>query len=272
MISTMMPEVSVVVPTVVFDDHFHDAVSSVLDSVAVRIELIVVCDGIADGAPKVLSSDPRVRLIYLPTRRGTPYALNAGIEAATSDVIARLDADDLTDATRFKKQIDYLRANPDVTLVGSRAHLIDAEGKNVGRWGRAMGTSEVASTLLRRNPLIHSSVMYHRADVVRVGGYSVDCTRMQDYELFLRLAWQGSRLAVLDEELISYRLHNAQHSRNSPPRGPGHRLIQQRRDELGKALGLGPVHRLANRALWWLSQTVRHLGWRKPRHLRGIGR
>ena len=57
-------------------------------------ELIVVCDGCTDGTAVVTASfpDTRVRVLKVEPGRGKPAGVNAGIAAATSDVIVLCDA------------------------------------------------------------------------------------------------------------------------------------------------------------------------------------
>lgn len=262
------PSVSVVIPTVNFGAQFQEAVTSALINIDLKVEVVVVADGVTGDDPEVLS-DPRVVVVRFASRRGTPYALNAGLACARGEYVARLDADDVAHADRLVAQKSYLANHPGIAVVGSRANLIDDEGTVIGSWGQGMPENVVRRTLVRRNPLIHSSVMYRRAEVLAAGGYSIDCLRMQDYELFLRLATLGCGFAVLDQKLVDYRIHEGQHSRNSPPWGSGPRLIQRRRNELAQTLGHGASRRFLNRSIWFVAQVTRHVGLRRARHLQG---
>lgn len=60
------------------------------------------------------------------------------VENASGDLVARHDHDDISDPLRLEQQVAYLEANPDVALVGSRAWLIDEEGKRIGRLDRCL--------------------------------------------------------------------------------------------------------------------------------------
>lgn len=57
-------------------------------------ELIVASDGSTDDTPKVLESltDPRVRLIAFPERRGKPSVLNDVVPLVQNDIVVLLDA------------------------------------------------------------------------------------------------------------------------------------------------------------------------------------
>ena len=87
---------SVVVP--VFDE--EDTIGDCLTRLAAQFdqitEIVVVDNNSTDGGRAVIdawcSADPRVRVID-EARQGLVYARNAGLDAATGDLIARIDAD-----------------------------------------------------------------------------------------------------------------------------------------------------------------------------------
>jgi glycosyltransferase involved in cell wall biosynthesis len=269
------PSVSVLITTVRFDADFEAAVRSVLDDVSngLDLEVVVVSDGVEEAAPQWLVAEPRVVLVALHVRHGTPRALNRGLTVASAPYVARLDADDISMPGRLVRQSTYLADHGEVAVVASTARIIDATGRVLGAFGKQASAREVRDTLWRRNPLIHSSVMYRRGTVLdELGGYDVECQRMQDYELFLRVAVAGHAIVILDDPLVAYRVHARQSSRNSPPSGPGFRSILRGRRRLASDQGVGPVRVLASQAIWVAAQHARHLGWRRPRYMRGTPR
>ncbi len=120
-----------VIPTVRLDADFVAAVRSVQVQTLSEFEIVVVLDGI-DDTEGVVPHDPRIRCVVLGSRSGTSAALNAGIAAASSDLIARLDADDLAVPDRLAQQVASFRSRPDLVLLGSAGTLIDAAGEERG--------------------------------------------------------------------------------------------------------------------------------------------
>lgn len=262
------PLVSVVIPTVIVDDYLQQAVESVLEQRACHLEVIVVMDG-ADTpypVPEYLMDD-RVILVEHKFRRGTPVALNSGIAVARGQFIARLDADDLALQGRFTAQVDFLCRNPSVACVGTGAVLIDSQGNDIGKPPTAVMGTIVTSALLARNPLLHSSVMYRAEQVRAIGGYSDVMRRMQDYELYLRIALIGE-VATIPEAYAAYRIHSDQFSRNTSPWAQYTRLILRRRLELANHLGAPRILQLGRNAVWFLAQVSRHYGLTRPRYMR----
>src|SRR5690349_8692917 len=93
-------------------------------------EIIVIDDGSSDDSlAKIESSGVPVRL--LKTRRSNGAgARNAGIEAATGDWIALLDADDIWYPNHLQRAVEMLEGSSDVALM--TAHdWIDVNGKTI---------------------------------------------------------------------------------------------------------------------------------------------
>lgn len=256
------PAVSVVMPTVWLNEHFTKALDSVLAQTLRDLELIVVLDGIED-VDGVIPADDRIVVVRHETRRGTPAALNSGIAVARAPFVARLDADDLAKPERLERQLAVLRRRPDLVLLGSFAEVVDSVGESTGRIETP--TEAIPTAMLRRNAFVHSSVVIRRAALDLVGGYDERCNRMQDYDLWLRLARVGA-VANLPETLVSYRVHDGMHSRVTSPFGPAARCVMASRIALARHLGRAAVRQHVENAVWTAAQVLRHARLRRPRY------
>lgn len=253
-----MVEISVLIPSVRDDKLLDAAVESVLSDGANDLELVVVFDGLP-VTQKSWARDGRVKCISLPSRYGTPTALNVGIQAARGPFIARLDADDVNLPGRFPLQAAYLESNPHTVMVGSSALLIDRQGDQVGVLTVETEASRIVEGLLWRNQFIHSSIMTRRDALIELRGYNVHCRRMQDYEIILRMARLGE-VCNIGEPLIHYRVHPGQHSRASPPWGSHTPPILRARRELARHMRVSLTGQMVRDGLWLASQFARHVG------------
>jgi glycosyltransferase involved in cell wall biosynthesis len=263
------PLVSVIVPTVRIDADFRAAIASLTTQTVTEIEIVIVIDGAADGHEQELeqfADDDRFRVVLNGRQLGTPVALNRGVAVARGEYIARLDADDLAEPDRLAEQLAVFADNPDLVLVGSSATLIDDGGARIGQLDVPVEGAE--RVLLRRNAFVHSSVLMRRDALDLVGGYDERCNRMQDYELWLRLAQVGA-VENVPMPLVSYRVHPGMHSRRTPAFGAAARAVLRSRVELARHLGRSPVLQHLENAVWTGAQLLRSLRLRRPRYLVG---
>jgi glycosyltransferase involved in cell wall biosynthesis len=190
--------------------YFPQAVRSILAQTLGQFELLIVEDPSPRRAEDTLAGfdDPRIRYYRNPERTGLIRQRNQGLALARSDVVAQFDADDIAEPSRLARQLDYLRAHPDVGVLGSQIAVIDERGAVRGYRRYPLTHEAVLEALPRVVPLAHPSVMFRKGPVLAAGGYQhVEFPHVDDYELWSRLALQGVRFANLPEVLLHYRVH-----------------------------------------------------------------
>lgn len=219
-------------------------------------ELVLVLDGpgpeILEQAEAVIS-DGRLRVVQLPVRRGIAAALNAGIDASRSELLARIDADDRNAPDRLELQVAYLDAHPSVLVLGGSACVVDEAGEYVGLRRTHHGT-DLRESLLRRNQLVHSSVLMRRSAVVEAGGYDIDALLREDYDLWLRVGCLGG-VENLERTVVDYRVSPHQASRGATDTATLRR-VQRSRLALARHLG-ADVAAARLRGLAWAT-------WQRP--------
>jgi glycosyltransferase involved in cell wall biosynthesis len=153
---------------------------------------------------KYAESDSRIRIINNVQNLGLTKSLNIGINCANGEYVARLDADDIAAPSRLEKQINYLRENSDVVLVGTGVYIIDENGEVLNSIKVVKNRRLIKKLLLYGNLFIHSSLMVKKDALVGVGKYRSKFIHSQDYDLVLRLNEHYS-LANLSEPLTCWR-------------------------------------------------------------------
>jgi hypothetical protein len=214
-VGVVVPAVSVVLPVYNSEPYLAEALDSILRQTFDDFELIAVYDASTDNSRRRLEDaarrDARVSVVAGPGR-GLVDALNLGLARARGEFIARMDADDVSQPTRFARQVDYLRANPQIAVVGSAITLIDAAGKVIREIDYPSTPAEVDRFLIETgSALAHPAVMARRDAMLSVGGYRSLFQHAEDYDLWLRLA-EGYSLANLPERLLRYRHHDTKGS------------------------------------------------------------
>jgi N-acetylglucosaminyl-diphospho-decaprenol L-rhamnosyltransferase len=118
--------ISIVIVSFNARDHLRRCLAS-LSQIASPHEVIVVDNASADGAANMVGSEfPHVRLIRNPRNEGFAVAVNIGERASQGDVIVMLNPDSILTDDPFSAPAAFMRANPDVGVVGIK--ILDPNG------------------------------------------------------------------------------------------------------------------------------------------------
>jgi hypothetical protein len=211
---TNHPTISVVMTVYNGGRYLDEAVESICRQTFADFEFLIVNDGSTDHTADVLSrhaeKDPRIRVITQPNR-GLVAALNAGCAAARGEWIARMDADDVSLPDRFEKQMNFLRAHPEIGVLGGASQFIE-NGELVDMYERPpLQHRDILDVFARGNPVVHPSMVIKRAAFEAVGGYRPLFVAAEDVDLWLRLA-ERCELANLEDIVIHRRRHSEEAS------------------------------------------------------------
>lgn len=203
----MQPLVSVILPVFNTEKYVAESIQSILDQTFTNFELIIINDGSTDNTASVVKKFNDQRIVYVENseNKGLIFSLNRGIDVARSDIIARMDADDVAVGSRLKKQYEFLLSHPEYGMVSSLVRLIDEEGNKMEVWKDARHEEDIFYKLHFVNVLYHSTVMFRRKLVQNLGGYDKEALHMEDYDLWLKLS-KKTKIFQLDEILIFLRM------------------------------------------------------------------
>lgn len=207
------PKVTVLMPCRDAGEQLGAAIASVRAQTFEDFEVLAVDDGSADGTFAQLyawaQSDGRVRVLQ-SHGRGLVSALAAGLAGARGEYVARMDADDVADPERFRKQVELLDVQPSVAACGSLVEYFPAASVQDGArryeaWLNALvDPDDIARDIFVECPLPHPTLVVRRHVLLAVGGYR-DMGWPEDYDLVLRLWAAGYRLAKVPEVLLHWR-------------------------------------------------------------------
>lgn len=191
-------KVSVLLPTYNGGQFIVRAIKSVLAQTFQDFELLVIDDGSTDDTATqvegVAARDSRVRFIRNERNLGLQKTLNAGLQQARGEYIARIDDDDTwADQGKLAAQVAFLDANQKTVLVGTGVVVVSESGEELLRFLNPETDEQIRHQLLSRNCFSHSSVVFRTAAVRSLGGYgeNVDVLHIEDYDLWLRLGGVG---------------------------------------------------------------------------------
>ncbi len=117
-----------------------------------------------------------------------------------------MDADDISRADRFARQVAFLDANPGVAIAGSWVEIIGDLGTEV--WKPAELDEDIRCNHLFHSDVYHPVAMYRAAFFQEHGvRYDESYRCSQDYDLWVRVSRLGGRLANIPEALLQFRMH-----------------------------------------------------------------
>ena len=264
-IARNLPTVSIVVPCYNYAHHLAETLHSVKNQHMDDWECIIVDDGSTDGTAEVAAlftdSDSRFRYYY-QANRGISAARNTGINNASGDFIQFLDADDLISADKLSIQKAFLQNHPEVDVSYTDAFYFysDTPEKRYrsfyfDRMGRrhvgmdewipqidAAGTTLLAQLAIRNIAPINC-MLTRKKLIDRINGFDESYGFMEDWDFWLRCAFEGARFTFLDEQdaYVNIRMHSKSASTHTYEMLLQHvRRIKQTEQEI-KARGIDGI-------------------------------
>jgi glycosyltransferase involved in cell wall biosynthesis len=212
----MEPDIAVLMSCFNAEQWLAESIESVLTQTHQNFEFIIVDDGSRDSTATIIRDyaiqDRRIKPIF-KQNTGLPDSLNVGLVQAKAPWIARLDADDLAEPTRFAEQLEFVQNHPKVVLLGTGFTEIDSDGHLIKVHQIPTTDQQIKYNLIwGLRYIIHPSTLYSTASARRAGGYRSRAGLAEDLDLWLRLSDQ--EFACINKPLIRYRNHINQISRH----------------------------------------------------------
>lgn len=218
------PLISVAIPAYNRAHYLRDCLDSVAAQTYRPLEIVVVNDGSADRTDEVvrqwwqsLTDRQGLSFRYLELPHNTGYASAQTIAYAltTGEFIANQDSDDISHPERLEKQLAFLLANPDYSLVGTNfAVFTDDVTKRRRSYMIRSGFEKILSSYQNGDHVIcFGTLLFRRAVFARIGGLTSFLKGAEDYEWITRALNQGFYAENLREQLYYYRSHPGQLSR-----------------------------------------------------------
>jgi len=208
------PKVSVIIPAYKIADYIGEALQSVFAQTFTNFEIVVVNDGSPDTVEFERAIEPFLdRIVYIKQEnRGAAAARNAAIRAASGEILAFLDGDDLWLPEFLQSQIEYLEKN-DFDLVYADAEFFGEDvpaGNTYMQFSKSNGAVTTESLISWDCNVITSGTIARREAIVAAGLFdeSPIFRRGQDFEMWFRLAKRGAKLGYQQRVLLKYRVRS----------------------------------------------------------------
>jgi glycosyltransferase involved in cell wall biosynthesis len=198
------PRFSIVIPAYQAADTIGQALESALSQIQPAHEVIVVDDGSTDElAAALLPYRERIRLIE-KDNGGVASARNAGLNAATGEFMAVLDADDRYHPERLQALTALAMQRPDLDLITTDTRFI-VDGRPAGTF---LESNPFA--LARQREAILGSCFVGGWPAARlaalrdIGGFDESLRQGEDWDCWLRLILSGAAAGLVDRPYYDY--------------------------------------------------------------------
>ena len=193
----------------------QQAVQSMCAQSYLPSQFVLVEDGkLTEGLYAVIedlskNSEVPFDIIQIPVNGGLGPALNEGLKHCRDDLVARMDADDISLPDRCFVQVAYMMKHPECSVLSGT--ILEFEGnvpvdvRHCAKKVVPLTDHEIRKYAVSRNPMNHPCVMFRKSAVIGAGGYN-KVPLFEDYDLWLRMLFEKNmRMANLKEPLLLMR-------------------------------------------------------------------
>ena len=154
-----------------------------------------------------------LKVIYLETNQGHGNARRISLENCSNELVALMDADDISLNNRFENQLNAFMSNKKIDIVGGQiTEFVDNPNNIVGKRLVPEKDEDIKKYMKKRCPMNQVSVMFKKSFYEKVGGY-IDWYCEEDYYLWLRMAEHGGTFSNVPEILVNVRIGNEMSAR-----------------------------------------------------------
>lgn len=195
-------------------EYVNPAIDSVLSQCYSDFDFYIQYDGsVQQDVDNYLLNinDERIHICTRSENKGLAYSLNELLEKVILmdyKYIARMDADDISMPDRFEKQIRYMDEHPECDAVGTWAIEIKADGSEFYRKQMPVTHEECYNFFMKRDCMIHPTVMFRRSYIEKAGLYSIDTYFGEDTMMWAQGFANGCKFANIPEFLFKFRLND----------------------------------------------------------------
>ena len=207
------PLVSVIVPCYNHQEYIGDCISSILEQTYSNIELIIIDDGSKDlSVEKIRAFEAQCKARFTNfefrarPNKGLCATLNEGLTWIKGEYFCLIASDDLMTPHRVATQINFALSNPEVTSIYGSFQLIDETGKFKQKKQLSYKEYGFDEIFLNRFTLYAPTQMHKTKEFLMLGGFN-EQTKIEDWDMLLRLAKANKKIVCLPDMLAYYRIH-----------------------------------------------------------------
>lgn len=154
-----------------------------------------------------------INVIRLKENGGLANALNVGMKSCRNDLIARMDADDISIKNRCEEELKMFEKYENLAVCGCNIDEFSESTEDI-KLSRVVPSDyeEIIRFSKKRQPFNHPTVMMKKSIVEKCGGY-IKLRRKEDFDLFSRIITSGYYVRNVNKSLYLYRADESNYKR-----------------------------------------------------------
>ncbi len=209
--SNHWPKISIVMPSYNQATYIEQAIKSILDQHYPNLELIVMDGGSKDGTIEILKQYSNSLIWTSQKDNGQAHAINLGLEKATGEILAYLNADDFLEPGCLEAIAGAFKKHPKALWVTGRCNNVDQRGVKirgfVSVYKNVLLEFRSLYLLIIVDFIAQPATFWHRSLMEEVGRLDESLHYNLDYDLFLKFM-KKARPSCVRKHLANFRIHN----------------------------------------------------------------
>ena len=247
-------------------DYLRSAIESVLRQTCTNWQCIVIDDCGGESAEQLIQEFKSEKITYFRNDKtlGISFNWNRAVDLTETELITIFHADDLMGELFIENTLEIFRNNPKIAASHCRAHLIDAEGKNVKPIGQII-KNFVRGYLSEESPILKGDqglrsitladwiicpTLTYRTQTLKDLRFNTSLNFASDLELIAQLLFSDLIILSRDEYDYSYRFHHD--SQTARMKNSGQRFQEEWA------------------VISWIGEIAKQRGWKKTRFVASV--
>ncbi|MEG1254505.1 glycosyltransferase family 2 protein [Clostridium sp.] len=203
------PKVSILMGIYNCENTLVESIESIVNQDYENWELIICDDASKDSSFNIAKNysnryPEKIRVLRNEKNLTLGPTLNKCLRSATGKYIARHDGDDTCERKKLEIQVEFLKNNLNIDLVGTAMSCFDENG----HYGvRKLKHQPEGRDLMKGTTFAHATIMIKAEVMMGLGGYSEEnnAKGVEDYELWFRFFEKGYKGYNLENPLYNVR-------------------------------------------------------------------
>lgn len=190
--------------------YLNESLKSIKNQTVMAKEVVIVEDGPISLALQAVINKYvdtlNCKVVKLKSNGGLGDALRIGTNYVTTNLIARMDSDDICVKNRFELELNEFSNDSSLDVLGGQILEFNDDIKNIIGY-RYVPTSndKILKFFKFRNPMNHPTVMIKKSSLLNVGGYE-NFYHLEDYYLWGKFLLNGDKMKNISQNLLYMRI------------------------------------------------------------------